>query len=268
MEELSKILKERMTTYQKSASPCKGEKKMWYDVMNALEGKLPDYDCKKCKNKGVIYYEDEEGYEMSRECECMKIRRSAQRIKKSGMKGILDKYTFDTYNAESDWQKYVKSKATAFVKDAKGCLFIGGQVGCGKTHICTAIVEELINQGNEARYMQWRDDVVKLKQNANTDEYNRLIEPFKSVKVLYIDDLFKVKKGEQPTPADVNIAFEILNHRYLNDGYITIISSEKTGRELIEIDEAVGSRIVEMSGDYFINIGNDTNKNYRLRAIT
>ena len=49
---------------------------MWYDVMNALEGKLPDYDCKKCKNKGVIYYEDEEGYEMSRECECMKIRRA------------------------------------------------------------------------------------------------------------------------------------------------------------------------------------------------
>ena len=187
---------------------------MWYDVMNALEGKLPDYDCKKCKNKGVIYYEDEEGYEMSRECECMKIRWSVRRIRESGMKDILSKYTFDTYRVETEWQKYVKSKATEFVKIGKGCLFIGGQVGCGKTHICTAIVGQLIKQGNEARYMQWRDDVVKLKQNVNSDEYNRLIEPFKSVKVLYIDDLFKVKKGEQPTPADVNIAFEILNHRY------------------------------------------------------
>lgn len=256
-----------MTICQRSELPCKGEKKMWYDVMNALEGKLPDYDCKKCKNKGVIYYEDEEGYEMSRECECMKIRWSVKRIRESGMKDILNKYTFDAYKAETEWQKYVKSKATEFVKIGKGCLFIGGQVGCGKTHICTAIVGQLIKQGNEARYMQWRDDVVKLKQNANTEEYNRLIEPFKSVKVLYIDDLFKVKKGEQPTPADVNIAFEILNHRYLNDGYITIISSEKTGKELIEIDEAVGSRIVEMSGDYFINIGHDTKKNYRLRGI-
>lgn len=35
----------------------------------------------------------------------------------------------------------------------------------------------------------------------------------------------------------------------------------------VEIDEAVGSRIVEMSGDYFINIGHDTKKNYRLRGI-
>lgn len=266
MEELSKILKTRMMTYQKSALPCKGEKKMWYDVMNELQGSLPDYDCQECRNKGVIYFE-KDGYEYSRECKCMKIRRSVQRIKKSGMKDILDKYTFDTYSAESDWQKYVKSKAAAFVKSAKGCLFIGGQVGCGKTHICTAIVGELIKQGNEARYMQWRDDVVKIKQNANSEMYNQIVEPFKKVKVLYIDDLFKVKAGEQPTPADVNIAFEILNHRYLNDGYITVISSEKTGKELVEIDEAVGSRIVEMSGDYFINIGHDTKKNYRLRGI-
>lgn len=242
------------------------KRKEWFEVINELEGNLPYVNCPKCKNKGVIYYE-KDGYEYSRECECMRIRRSYQQIEKSGMKDILIKYSFPTYNAETEWQKDIKSKAERFVKSPERFFYIGGQVGIGKTHLCTAIVGQLIKQGNEARYMQWRDNVVKIKQNANTDQYNSLIEPFKTVKVLYIDDLFKVKKGENPTPADVNIAFEVLNHRYLNDGYITIISSEKTGKELIEIDEAVGSRIVEMSGDYFINIGHDTKKNYRLRGI-
>lgn len=266
MEAIKEALRGIMTTCQKSDLSCKGTKKMWYDVMNELEGNLPDYDCTKCRNKGVIYFE-KDGYEYSRECECMKIRRSVQRINKSGMKDILSKYTFDTYNAEEQWQKSVKHKAEQFVNSGERCLFIGGQVGCGKTHLCTAAVGELINSGKEARYMKWRDDVVKIKQKANTDDYNKLVEPFKNVTVLYIDDLFKVQKGEKPTPADVNIAFEILNHRYLNDGLITIISSERTGRELIEIDEAVGSRIVEMSGNYFISIGHDTKKNYRLRGI-
>ena len=242
------------------------KRKEWYEIMNELEGHLPYVNCPKCKNKGVIYYE-KDGYEYSRECECMRIRRSYQRIEKSGMKDILTKYTFPTYNVESEWQKDIKTKAEKFAKNPEKCIYIGGQVGIGKTHLCTAIVGQLIKRGSEARYMKWRDDVVAIKQNANSDEYNRLIEPFKSVKVLYIDDLFKVKKGEQPTPADVNIAFEIINYRYLNEGLITVISSEKTGKELIEIDEAVGSRIVEMSGYYFINIGHDTKKNYRLRGI-
>lgn len=51
------------------------------------------------------------------------------------------------------------------------------------------------------------------------------------------------------------------------DNLMTNGENKKTGKELIEIDEVVGSRIIEMSGDYFINIGYDTKKNYRLRGI-
>lgn len=248
------------------ASDSLYKKKPWYEVMNELEGNLPYVNCPVCKNKGVVYYE-KDNYEYCKECGCMRVRRSYQRINNSGMKDILVKYTFPKYIVDSEWQKSLKTKAESFVSDPQKCFYLGGQVGIGKTHLCTAIVGQLIKQGNEARYMQWRDDVVRIKQNANTDEYNILLDPFKDVKVLYIDDLFKVKRGEQPTAADVNVAFEILNYRYLNSGLITIISSEKTGKELVEIDEAVGSRIIEMSGDYFININHDTKKNYRLKGV-
>ena len=265
MEKIGNILRARMTNCP-SASEQSFKKKSAVERLNELEGHEPYYDCPVCRNKGKIFYE-KDGYEFCRDCECMKIRRSYERIELSGMKDILTRYTFETYEAAEEWQKALKAKAERFAKNPEKFFYMGGQVGIGKTHLCTAIVKELLNSGNEVRYMQWRDDVVKIKRNVNSDAYDQLIEPFKKVKVLYIDDLFKVKEGEQPTPADVNIAFEILNHRYLNDGYITVISSEKTGRELIEIDEAVGSRIVEMAGTYFINIGNDKKKNYRLREI-
>ena len=80
---------------------------------------------------------------------------------------------------------------------------------------------------------------------------------------MYIDDLFKTKQGASVTAADINIAFEILNYRYIND-MLTIISSEKTLREILDIDEAVGSRIYEMAQGYILNISADPAKNYRM----
>lgn len=263
MEALKNLITNKVPSVN-SATGCK--RKSHIDIMNDIEGNLKGYDCDKCRNKGVIYYE-KNGYEYFRECECMKVRQSVSKIERSGLKSILGKYTFDNYETSEPFQQHIKAKASNFLLDSKGNWFyIGGQVGCGKTHICTAIVGEMLNQGRAARYMQWRDDIVKIKSNANTDEYSKLVEPYKNSEVLYVDDLFKTEKGKSPTAADVNVAFEILNHRYINQELITIISSEKTIEEMLNIDEAVGSRIYEMSKKYCICINPDKNKNYRLRG--
>ena len=235
-------------------------------VMNNAEGSLQGYDCNVCHNKGIVYmYHGNEI--VSKDCECMKTRESLDRIKKSGLSNLLDKYTFGAYRTDSDFQKLIKGKALTFLKNNAKWFFIGGQIGCGKSHICTAIVGELLKQGKQARYMQWRDDVVKLKSHANGYEYEFLIKPFKNAEVLYIDDLFKTRAGEFPTSADVNIAFEIINQRYINPDFITIISSERTISDMLKIDEAVASRICEYAGEYTINISPDIHKNYRLRGV-
>lgn len=236
------------------------------DRFNALDGTLKGYDCPKCRNKGVIYY-DRNGEMMCRKCECMPVRDSIFRIEKSGLKSVLGRYTFDKYITEQPFQKGTKNKALDFIKNHGKWFFIGGQIGCGKSHICTAIVAEYLKQGKSARYMQWRDDVVNLKSNANTPEYERLIKPFKKTDVLYIDDLFKTESGKAPTTADINIAFEIINQRYINPDFITIISSERIIQDIVKIDEAVASRICEYAGEYMINISPDKHKNYRLRGI-
>lgn len=239
-------------------------------TMNETEGRLTGHDCPICKNKGVIFALSD-GYIVSRNCECMKIRDSRARLRASGLESIMNEYRFDRYEASDRWQKDFKKRAIEFIKDhERKWFFAGGQSGAGKTHICTAIASQFLKQGLSTRYMLWRDESVKIKSSANeSSEYGPMVNPLKTVKVLYIDDLFKTGKDEYgntklPTPADINIAFEILNYRYNNDG-ITIISSERTIEELIDIDEAIGSRIRQRSKEYCFNFNRDRNKNYRLR---
>jgi DNA replication protein DnaC len=162
----------------------------------------------------------------------------------------------------------VVAKAKEYVGEPKGWFYMGGQVGCGKTHICTSIVRELIEAGNEARYMLWREVSTKLKACVNNpEEYAGIIEPLKTVKVLYIDDFWKTNT-DKPTTADANLAFEILNARYNRKDLITIISSEYYLCELADIDEAVGSRIYERAKENRLDIARDKSRNYRSRGMS
>lgn len=237
------------------------------EKFNNSQGDLVGYNCDKCKNKGMMFvYDFVNGriHSKVKECECKIKRRSIKRLEQSGLKDLINQYKFSTYKAESDWQKLILTKAQSFLKNNARCFFIGGQVGSGKTHICTAICLHLLKQALDTKYMVWRDEIMNIKLNM-FDEYREKLEELKKTKVLYIDDFFKMRKGEEPTTSDINIAFEIINHRYINKDLITIISSEKTLDELLDIDESIGSRLYQMAGEYVINIQKEQGKNYRLK---
>lgn len=238
------------------------------DVLNDMSGNLSAdiFDCEKCKNKGFIFLMN--GDELLRKtCECMSYRDSAIRLKKSGLSKSIQKYTFNNYKIEQEFQKLMRDKAVNFIKNNGICLFMGGQSGCGKTHLCTAAAGYFLKHGKQVRYLQWRDDTPKIKIGIADGSSQNHIEELKKVEVLYIDDLFKNKEGTEPTGADINLAFEIINYRYINSELITIISAQKTLAELLSIDEAIGSRIVEMAGQYNISINKDIKKNYRLKGL-
>lgn len=249
------------------------------EIFNSSPGDLNEvdgYECPICHNKGMIMraVQISETYwnTTCSECKCMQTRRTIRRMLKSGLKDIIKDYTFAKYEATSEWQQKLKSAAIQFANEPSGWFFIGGQSGAGKTHLCTAICREFLLGGKEVLYMLWRDEVVKLNNAVNDgEEYTKLINQYKSCKVLYIDDLFKTGIGrdgtkQRPTGADVNRAFEILNYRYNNPELITIISSECTVDDIIEIDEATGGRIFERATAF--SLKPDKTKNYRLRGVT
>ena len=165
----------------------------------------------------------------------------------------------------------IKKSATDFVKDAENkWFFIGGQSGVGKTHICTAITAEFLKLGKKAHYMLWRDEITELKTSI-TDVvfYKKTMHKLKTVEVLYIDDFLKNGKEkdgslQKPSPAEINIIFEILNSRYNSLNLFTIISSERLLSEIKNIDWAVGRRIEERCGkNYVWEIKPDKSKTYR-----
>ncbi len=254
------------------------------NLYNDLEGDLNEkdgYNCPICKNKGQIakvqynemfcYY-----YEAHVPCKCVKVRRIIHKLNRSGLKNVGDKYTFEKYQTPEEWNKIIKNTAMKFCKDKENnWFFIGGQSGSGKTHICTAIALDYINQEKEVRYMLWRDEITKIKAVVNDpDQYGKIMDELKKTDVLYIDDLFKSGKDDYgkykaPTAADVNAAFEIINYRYNNPALITIISSERTLVELDSIDEAIAGRIAEKSKDsgYCINLKPDKSRNWRMKGL-
>jgi len=229
-------------------------------ALNEVKGNKGYLDCPLCNNKGYIAFVDEDYSVFTKECECMAKRRSLKSAKESGLSEMLSVYSLDNYQRPADWQKNVYAKATAFIGDPSGWFIISGCPGSGKTHICTAICGALIDAGKETKYFMWREMAPKLKALVNErDLYEERMDKFKNADVLYIDDFFK----GNITAADINLAFELLNSRYNSRSKITIISTERTVKDLIDIDEALGSRIYERSKGYYIET--PPNTNWRLR---
>lgn len=242
------------------------------DTLNALEGELKGYPCRKCKNKGYIAVLREDDSYFTRDCSCMPMRRCIRQMEQSGLSANIKELTFDSYHAKHPWQAVLKNRACEYAKNPKGWLMLAGQSGSGKTHLCTAVCRELLLRGESLLYMPWREYVGRLKAlSMDARERAELLEKCKNAPWLYIDDLYKTgqnpETGDMPTAADINLAFEILNHRYCRR-LPTILSSEKTPQELVAIDEATGSRIIEMCDEYVFSISRSSEKNYRLRSVT
>lgn len=247
------------------------------DRFNASIGhlnKLDGYNCEACRNRGSTAVLDVVGgciYPRYPECKCMGIRRSIQRMKASGLETIIRDNTFKTFKADAPWQKAMVDKATAYLDEgiSKGAwLFFGGQVGSGKTHICTAVAGKLLYT-YPVIYVVWPQVSKKLKAMVNdAEDYAAEIGRLQDIEVLYVDDLFKPVKDDfgrtvPPTAADMRLAFELFNYRYINK-LPTIISSEWTVAELVDMDEATGSRIAERTRGYCMTVARDKERNHRL----
>lgn len=223
------------------------------------------YDCPLCRNRGYFRRVREDGSSYVEECSCMAVRRNRDRIRRSGLSDLVKRYTFESWEAPEPWQAEAKAVAEDYAAGGRGWMLCSGGVGTGKSHLCTAVCVRLMEEGRDVRYVLWREFAPRAKALVNdAGEYEALLRPLKTVDVLYIDDLYKTGKGQQPTTGDVNLAFEILNARYNESRKRTILSTERSMEEILEIDEAVGSRIYERSREHCLSFRG--RGNWRLRG--
>lgn len=241
---------------------------------NAVRG--DGIDCEACLNKGhryVVMIDDKgNAQRFYQTCVCMKRRLAVKRLQESGMERAVRRYTFEAFKTESEWQRQMKETALNYLRDGVkdgAWLYIGGQSGCGKTMICTAAVGVILRK-LAVRYMAWPHEAQRIKALVmDAEKYEEAVEPLRTAELLFVDDFWKPtlgRDGEEAgvTAADVRLAFDVLNYRYIN-ALPTIISSEWFSSELGTIDSATAGRIAEMTGDFKVDIARNADRNYRLK---
>ncbi|WP_256242021.1 ATP-binding protein [Bacillus sp. V3B] len=152
---------------------------------------------------------------------------------------------------------YLKAFETIHDERANSTALLG-QPGAGKTHLLTAIANNLINRLNvPVLYFPYVEGFNDLKDDF--DKLEAKLERMKQVDVLFMDDLFKPTGRERkPRATDWQIeqTYAVINYRYLNHKPI-LISSELTVDELVDVDEALGTRIYQMCQDFTVVIKGD-----------
>lgn len=230
------------------------------------------YDCPKCLNRGDFAFIGEDGRLHLRDCACIAKRESLRNIHISGLSELLTRYTPENWQCREPWQRTLLECVQRYAERPEGWFVLTGIPGTGKTHLCTILCGLLMERGYHTRYMLWRDFSQKAKAVINdADAYDELVKPFASARVLYIDDFFKTgrtlnratgqREPMSPTVGDVHLAFEIINARYNNSKLLTVISSEMSLGDILDVDEAVGSRIAERARNWYYDL-RDTDSNH------
>lgn len=233
------------------------------------------YKCLKCKDTEWIIDTETN---TARMCSCREGNLYQRILDASGISEAFRKKTFKNFETKNETLKAAKNMAISYCKkfneirdtESNSIAYLG-QVGAGKTHLSIAIANELMKQNIGVRYMQYREDITRIKQLIRFEEdYAKEVNKFKTATVLLIDDLYKGatytnRQGyEMVNEADLRATFEIINYRYLKKLPI-IVSSEFGADRLLEFDEAIGSRILQMCKGHIFEL-RGKHLNYRLEG--
>jgi DNA replication protein DnaC len=250
---------------------------------------IESYSCSTCKDKGFILENipvlDDEGNqkiwptgllmftEVLKDCVCAKKRQSEHLLKFSEITDEFKKMTFSSFVLDGKPEAIRNARQCAVdyykvfdhIKEQRcNSISLLGQPGAGKTHLLTALANNLIIKKRvSVLYFPFVEGFNDLKNDF--DLLEEKLTKMKRIGVLFIDDLFKGR--DYPTPFQIEQMFAVINYRYLNHKPI-MVSSEKTVDELCDIDEALGTRIYEMSKDYTVVIKGDRKVlNHRLVGV-
>lgn len=234
-----------------------------------IQKKSSRFECHICEDREVIPTGERNTF---RPCSCVEAKRARRIIDNSGISEGFRSKTINGYEPITQEQRTARSMCADYVrrfaeveKSSSNSMALLGNPGSGKTHLTIAIANALLQQGIEVRYMQYREAMTVLMQIRYDEEaYARAMAPWKNCRVLLLDDLLKgAVRRDGSLGQEGVILFEILNHRYLGRKPI-LVSSELTMDRMVDLDEAIGSRIAEMAKGRTVQfIGRQ--HNYRMR---
>jgi DNA replication protein DnaC len=206
------------------------------------------YECEKCGDTGYVD---------TVMCSCMKRALAKAGYESSGLGALIGKQTFENFEYKyypADMLKQTKMGvemlelfAKGFDRDTYKNFIMTGTAGLGKTHLCTAVAQSVIDRGHDVLYVSavgmMNDFEEKRFGNGTGMSRTNDVSRYYECDLLIIDDLGTevVNKFTQ------SYFYEIINTR-INMRKSTIINTNLTFTELCELyTERISSRIL---GEY------------------
>ena len=157
---------------------------------------------------------------------------------------LVSKYTFENFVVGSN-NSFAHSASLAVAENPGedfNPLFIYGGSGLGKTHLMHSIGHYIIDHYPEKKVLYvesetFTNDVVEGIRSGTSAAMNRLRDKYRTVDVLLIDDIQFII-GKESTQEEF---FHTFNALY-NNGKAVIISSDKSPKEMVTLDERFVSR--------------------------
>ncbi|HBX23991.1 MAG TPA: hypothetical protein DEF34_10230 [Desulfotomaculum sp.] len=214
-----------------------------------------EYQCRQCQDHGIIFDDNKNA---AYPCRCQENRKRERMFKNSRITPAFKSKTLDNFNTQGrppivkkmlqSARHYVSNFGTHGENNWLVCL---GEPGCGKTHLSLAVANTLLTSDVQVMYFPHVEGMSELKNtfSKNEETLEEKLRELRNVDVLVWDDLFKGRK--EVTPWTIEIVFDALNYRYLNL-LPTIISSEWTPEMLLNLDKAIGSRILERGKGHLV----------------
>ena len=241
------------------------------------EKRYPNNPCPRCNGSGwVINYthEDPTGIKSGGQGEmapcpaCYDRIHAAKNRLASGLPAELKDKTLNNFTYTESWQRQALEVAVTFAKNPEGLLFLGGQSGCGKSHLAAGIIYYVSKSGSQPPlYYSWPELLAAVRRSTRDWKSADIRETLKDCRAVVVLDDFLAAPNGHPTTSALETAFEIVSARTANHRP-TVIVSPYAAEKIKALYSVLYKKIERAAGDQLISVDPDEEKDFTNKHIS
>ena len=183
----------------------------------------------------------------------------------SGLPEELKDKTLNNFTYTEPWQRQALEAAVSFAKNPDGLLFLGGQSGCGKSHLAAGIIYYVARSGSQPPlYYSWPELLAAVRRTSRNWKADDIRDTLKDCRAVVVLDDFLAAPNGHPATAALETAFEIVSARTANHRP-TVIVSPYAAEKIKALYSVLYKKIERAAGDRLISIDPDEGKDFTIK---